>query len=106
MSLADTTATLLSILLDVSATFGPFGLGTTLHVLPSQWSVKVPLTPTPTAQMSLADTAAIPSKWAYVPFGEGTMLQFMPFQCSIKALSFPDPTAQMSLAETTATPYN
>src|SRR5947199_8492102 len=38
-----------------------FGLGTMLHLVPFQCSVKVPPGPTPTAQTSLAETAATPS---------------------------------------------
>src|SRR5438128_1975242 len=40
-----------------------FGLGTMLHLVPFQCSVKVPPGPEPTAQTSLAETAATPSSW-------------------------------------------
>src|SRR2546422_8239631 len=40
---------------------GGFGLGTMAHWVPLQCSVKVPPGPTPTAQTSLAETAATPS---------------------------------------------
>src|ERR1700681_3486640 len=61
------------------------GLAMTLQLVPSQCSVTVPAAP-PTAHLSLAEKAPIPSR-KLLPrvfgFGLGTMLQLVPSQCSI-----------------------
>src|SRR5947209_11998611 len=112
MSLVETAATPRSqLVLDPT-----LGLGTTCQVVPSQCSIsalrRVALLfwKSPTAQMSLAETAATPrSKLEPDPSLElGTTSQLMPSQCSISVWSvsslWASPTAQMSLAEMAATP--
>ena len=62
-----------------------------LQLVPSQCSVSVLGKPMPpTAQISLAEMAAIPSRELEPPgfgFGLATMLQLVPSQCSIAAFA-------------------
>src|SRR4029450_10985744 len=82
-----------------------FGLGTTLHVEPSQCRVRVTgpdLPPVhPTAQMSFVEIATTPYRRGTEPAGgPGTMLHCVPFQCKINgAEGSARPTAQSSLGE-------
>src|SRR2546421_250117 len=94
------------------------GLGTSFQLVPSQCSVTVrsdtwsSSTVSPTAQMSLADTASMARSSAKPePVGtDDTRDQAVPSQCTtigfpllVLGLS-PRPTAQMSFAETTEMP--
>src|SRR5690348_14072261 len=93
-------------------TAGPegFGLGTTVQAWPSQCSVIVvgkEVQVIPTAQISLAATAATPLRVLLLGLGLGlgTILQACPSQCSIKVPpTLLLPTAQASSAATTVTP--
>src|SRR5688572_23243137 len=97
------------------------GLGTILHCVPSQCSIKVrPGNPfascvEPTAQTSFADvpeTAYSTLEVSLAGFGLGTMLQVVPSKCSIKVRlmyggpfgSCDQPTAHTSFSEIAATP--
>src|SRR5579859_26350 len=102
MSLAATTAT------PWRSFWTPgLGLGTKLHVLPSQCSTSVDEPVTPTAQTSVAATAATALKEVTSPgLGLGTMLQLVPFQCRVSVPLGWRPTAHMSLLATAATPLS
>src|SRR6266571_357080 len=89
------------------------GLATMLQLVPSQCSMRVegmPLVPFwdwPTAQMSVAETAATPNRGlARVPagLGLGTTVQLVPSHCSISVPEPLSPTAHTSLLETAVTP--
>src|SRR2546425_786645 len=67
----------------------------------------------PTAQMSLAETMATPSRKLVCALGLGlaTMLHCLPFQCSMRVCETPlaleeFPTAHTSLVETVATAWS
>src|SRR5258708_15538522 len=88
MSLAETAATVPS-RLPLDATLG---LGTMLHWVPSQCSMRVrdtlllaSLEELPTAQASPDEIATTPLSWFDTNFvlGLGTILQLVPFQCSM-----------------------
>src|SRR5262249_41345593 len=93
------------------------GLGTTLHVRPFQCSVRVCAGPNPatvklpTAQTSLLETAATPSRMLSAPpgLGLGTTLHLWPFQCSasvsrgLPEAAWKNPTAQTSVLEAALT---
>ena len=83
------------------------GLVTMLQLVPFQFSIEAE--PKPTAQMSLAETAAIPSSIPLV-LGFETTLQLVPFQFSINVsavlLITCEPAAHTSLLATAATPLN
>ena len=72
----------------------PLGLGTTYHFVPFQCKVSVLsslLKNEPTAQMSFAETTAIPDRKLNCgaplkPLGLGTTVHFVPFQCSTNVL--------------------
>src|ERR1044072_7548909 len=91
---------------------GPFGLGTTLHSVPSQWMMRVLNKPAaaskypPTAHTSLDDTAS--TSWSTSPpvprfgLGLGTIVHSVPSQCIVRVRSRPADisyvhTAQASL---------
>src|SRR4029077_7509689 len=94
----------------------PLGVVTMLHVLPSQCSVNGPRSWCPTAQTSLAETAATATR-ELLPcgfgFGLGTTFQLVPSQCSITAVGWaenpplatpgPVPTAQTLVGESAVT---
>src|ERR1700738_1964193 len=82
-----------------------------LHVLPFQCSISALLPPDPTAQASVADTAATDTRPARngSPAGDGSRVQEVPLKCSITLLPFPVarlvsvPTAHPSEAPLNAT---
>src|SRR5216684_3928238 len=81
------------------------GLGTALQLVPFHCSITVVVIPLmsvtePTAQMSLAETAATPA--SRPAEGLETAAQLVPFHCSVRVCApFPvSPTAHTSLAET------
>src|SRR6266849_10250003 len=85
------------------------GLGTALQLVPFHCSITVVVIPLmsvtePTAQMSLAETAATPA--SRPAEGLETAVQLVPSQCSIRVWApFPvSPTAQTSVAETAVAP--
>src|SRR5207249_9728398 len=99
----ETTVTLRSWLLALAAVL-MFGLGTSVQVLPFQWSVNVTSAPVeavvdPTAQASVGVIARTESRLLpRAGCGEATTLQLAPFQCSTKLwLGSVPPTAQTSL---------
>src|SRR5947208_17147764 len=64
------------------------GLGTTLQLLPSQWSISGVPPLCPTAQTSFAEMAVTSSSSFPPPkFWLGTTLQLLPSQCSISGYS-------------------
>ena len=83
-----------------------------LHVLPSQCSISGVLPPDPTAQASVADTAATETRPARngSPAGEGSRVQEVPLKCSITLVPLPVarlvsvPTAHPSEALLNPTP--
>src|SRR5437899_2242968 len=90
-SFAEPTATLRSEL-TARKVASRLGLRTTLHELPSQCSTSVSGAPdapvlVPTAQTSVAETAATPvNRRVRDEAAAGTRLQLAPFQCSISGL--------------------
>src|SRR2546430_14907569 len=91
----------------------PLGVLTRRQLPPFQCSVNGPLCASPTANMSLAETAAIPVSLLRLPlgsgFGLGTKLQLVPSQCSITAAMSPGggpglaPTDQTLVGESAVT---
>src|SRR6476646_9163095 len=78
-------------------------------MVPFQCSISVWLPAMPTAQTSLAATAATPSRTLLAPgLGLATTAHAVPFQCSTSVrLALPEkymPTAHTSLAATAVTP--
>jgi hypothetical protein len=88
------------------------GAGTRVQEVPFQCSTRVlprvVVPPTPTAHMSLAETALTPVRPLIPGLGADTRAHFVPFQCSTRVadpeLVLEDPTAQASVREISATP--
>src|SRR6516164_8975628 len=109
-SVADTGRTALS-----TAPVPGLGLATRAQVWPSQCRIRGRVPPvarlifgalSPTAQMSVGDSARTPFRMLSIPatFGLGTTVQVEPFQCSMSVWSMPPlssskPTAQASQGE-------
>src|SRR5215467_2235371 len=114
-SVADTVRTALS-----TAPVPGLGLATLAQLWPFQCRIRVWAPPvarlipgalSPTAQMSVGDSARTPFRMLSSPatFVLGTTVQVEPFQCSVSVLSMPPlsrskPTAQASQGESTVTP--
>gem|GEM_PF-3168070 len=85
------------------------GLGTRVHPVPFQPSIRVwPKPSTPTAQALRAEVAATPSRMLLpAGLGLGTRFHPVPFHRTIRVFSPPTiPTAQALRAEAAATPSN
>src|SRR5450759_5272778 len=82
------------------------GLGTRVHAVPFQCTIRVLEPPvSPTAHALRADVAATPMSCAPPPrLGLGTRVHAVPSQCTIRVLRVVKPTAHALRAEVTATP--
>src|SRR5580700_3761355 len=104
-SSAETAATPVRKLSPVASSGAP---GTTLHAVPFQCSINVENPPAlsvePTAQMLVAEIAAMPAKTlpAGSAAGDGTTDQEVPFQCSIRLCPAPPGVATLPTAHTSA----